>query len=302
MVTSPLRFHLPYAGSLLEVSARRTGFRTAVTVFHDGEPVAAGAGIGKILIPVPVDGGAAGGSAPPPTGGPGPDDPAGDPGEPGEGAAGALAGPTVLVLAAVPGKVHRALLLVPRPRSTEADRASGTPAAADRSVAGSAELDEALAGIPPALAGLAGMATAEKRRFAPPPGSLAARLLAFERDHPHLWASRLVVLAVTKVVLGVLGVTAFIKLLLQPVLTWLRGLLPDFDLPSIPWPDFDLPAIPWPDIDLPDLPAAPGWLQALLDTAKFWGPVLAAVGLAVREVQRRRRPADRTEEDHGAHR
>ncbi|HZG92538.1 MAG TPA: hypothetical protein VEZ42_20195, partial [Pseudonocardia sp.] len=152
------------------------------------------------------------------------------------------------------------------------------------------------------MRGATGLATARKRRFAPPPGTPAARLLAFERDHPRLWASRLVVLAVTKVVLGVLGVTAFIKLLLQPVLTWLRGLLPDFDLPSIPWPDIDLPEIPWPDIDLPDLPAAPGWLQALLDTAKFWGPVLAAVGLAVREVQRRRRPADRTEEDHGTHR
>jgi hypothetical protein len=113
-----------------------------------------------------------------------------------------------------------------------------------------------------------------------------------------VWASRHVVLAAARIGLALLGVAAFLRLLVQPLLdwllgllrpffAWLRGLLPDIDLPDIPWPD-----IPWPDIDLPDL-HAPGWLLLLLATAKFWGPILVAIGAAVVEVQRRRRAAAR---------
>ncbi len=204
------------------------------------------------------------------------------------GGGGAGDGSTVLALGVLPGTVHRALLLVPRHPG-------------DGPGAGPAVPDDVLAELPRSMRDVAGLATARKRRFAPPPGTLAARLLAFERGHPRLWASRHVVLAVLNIGIGLLGLSAFVQVLLQPLVSWILGVLrsvpwPDVDLPDIPWP-----RIPWPDIDLPDL-AVPGWLLFLVGTAKFWGPVLAATGLAVLEVRRRRRSADRTEEDRGAHR
>jgi hypothetical protein len=76
-----------------------------------------------------------------------------------------------------------------------------------------------------------------------------------------------------------------VRLLLQPVLDWISARLPDINFPSIPWPD-----IPLPDIDLPDL-ALPTWLQVIIGTAKFWLPVLVAIGVAVAEVRRRRAKA-----------
>jgi hypothetical protein len=62
-------------------------------------------------------------------------------------------------------------------------------------------------------------------------------MLIFQRNHPRLYASRHVVRAVGKVVAALLGVAAFIRLLLQPVLNWISDRLPQIDLPSIPWPD-----------------------------------------------------------------
>jgi hypothetical protein len=252
-VTTSARFGLDHAGEHLELSARRDGLRTCATLFRDGEPVRTATGFGRVLLPVPEE----------------------------------TAGvPTVLVLSPLPGTVARALLLVPRPApELPADGSGPDPADAGPGRAGR---DTALAALAEALPpGLAWVATAEKHPFAPPPGSLAARLQAFERDHPRLWASRHVVLAVLKVLVALLGFAAFIRLLLAPVLSWLRGLLPDIDLPDIPWPDIDLPDIPWPDIDLPDL-VLPPWLRAVLGTAKFWVPVLVAIAVAVAEVRRRR--------------
>jgi hypothetical protein len=110
-----------------------------------------------------------------------------------------------------------------------------------------------------------------------------------------------VLLAAGKVALALLGLWAFVQLVLRQVVSWLAGFLPEIDwpeidLPAIPWPDIDLPDIPWPDLDLPDL-ALPGWLLVVLATAKFWVPVLIAVGVAVTEVRRRSRrtpdPGDR---------
>jgi hypothetical protein len=108
-------------------------------------------------------------------------------------------------------------------------------------------------------------------------------------------------LAVGKVAATLLGLAAFIRLLLQPVLTWITDRLPDIDLPSIPWPDIDLPALPWPDIDLPEL-AIPHWLRMIIITAKFWIPVLIAIGIAVAEVRRRKAAAAVQERDRDAHR
>jgi hypothetical protein len=190
--------------------------------------------------------------------------------------------PTVVALTVLPGVVSRAILFLPRPEG-----APGGPP------------PHVVEALPKPLARFA---TAERHEFAPPPGSLAARLEAFRRDHPRLWASRHVALGAGKVVVALLGVAALLRLLVEPVMTWLgavlRGLLPAID---IPWPDIDLPAIPWPDIDLPDL-RPPGWLLVVLATAKFWVPILVGIGLAVVEVRRRRRAAARQdEEERGAH-
>ncbi|MQY08799.1 hypothetical protein ACRB68_69100 [Actinomadura sp. RB68] len=121
--------------------------------------------------------------------------------------------------------------------------------------------------------------------FTPPEGTRAARRERFAMQHPGLYASRHVVLAVGKVLFGLLGVAALIKALLALV-PW-----PELHLPKIPWPDLDLPSLPLPDIDLPDV-ALPGWLTAVLATTKFWLPVLIAIGVARKEAERRRRQRD----------
>ena len=82
----------------------------------------------------------------------------------------------------------------------------------------------------------------------PSAGSFAARLLVLQRNHPRLYASRHVVLAVGKATAALLGLGLLVRLLLQPVLDWVTPWLPDINLPSIP-----SPSIPWPDIPLPDI-------------------------------------------------
>jgi hypothetical protein len=175
---------------------------------------------------------------------------------------------TVLALSVLPGTVSRALLLVPRPDSADA--------------------------------GLGSLVSAERHPFVPPPGSFAARMLIFQRNHPRLYASRRVVLAVGQVVAALLGLAVFVRLLLQPVVDWIRDRLPQIDLPSIPWPSIPWPDIPLPDIDLPEL-ALPVWLRVIIGTARFWLPVLIAISVAVAEVRRRRAKAERAG-DRDAHR
>jgi hypothetical protein len=134
----------------------------------------------------------------------------------------------------------------------------------------------------------------------PPQGSFAARLLAWQRKHPRVYASRHVVLAVGNVAAVLLGLGLLVRLLLQPLLDWITARLPDINLPSIPWPSIPWPDIPFPDIDLPDL-ALPTWMRVIIGTAKFWLPVLIAIGVAVAEVRRRRAKAA-GERDGDAHR
>lgn len=173
---------------------------------------------------------------------------------------------TVLVLSVIPGMISTASLLVPRPEP----------------VAGGTEGD--------GLAEPAGGDAAERHPFDPPQGTLAARLLAFQRRHPRLYAGRHVALAVGEVVLGVLGLALFVQLDPWRVVGWITERLPHVPWPAITWPDIDLPAIPWPYIGWPDLPnlSLPGWLQAVIGTAKYWVPVLVAVGVAAHEVERRK--------------
>ncbi|TDB75453.1 hypothetical protein E1264_39830 [Actinomadura sp. KC216] len=125
----------------------------------------------------------------------------------------------------------------------------------------------------------------EKIAFEAPAGTRAARREALARAHPVLYASRHVVAAVGRVVFPLLGLGVLVRMLLR----WIPR--PDVD---VPFPDVDGPSIPWPDVpwpDLPDLPdvSAPPWLAALLATAKFWVPILIAVGVAAREARRRKR-------------
>lgn len=173
--------------------------------------------------------------------------------------------PAVLVVAPLPGTVARVVLLVPR----------STPDA------GTGETD-------PRAARALALVTAERHPFDPVPGTTAARLQAFEEHHPRLWASRHVVAGVARVLVGLLGLAVLLQTLVRPLLRWLAGLVPDVDLPRLPLPDLDLPSIPWPDLDLPDL-SLPGWLAAVLASAKYWGPVLVGIGVAVVEVRRKRR-------------
>ena len=280
-MTAANRFRLQYDGRLLELSARRDGLRTRVTLFVDGDQVGEASGIGRVLTPLPVATPATVGSTMEPNAGQS-DEIGSEPPR-----------PSVLVLSALPGTVSRALLLVPREDSTDVDT---DPAASDDAQ----PEDDVPLGLPKGVAGRAGLVAAERHPFAPPPGSFAARLLIFQRNHPRLYACRHIVLAVAKVVTALLGLAVLVRLLLQPVLDWITERLPDIDLPSIPWPDIPWPDFPWPDIDLPEV-AVPAWLRVIIGTAKFWLPVLIAIGVAVAETRRRRAAATR-EGDRDAHR
>ncbi|MFD0905834.1 hypothetical protein [Actinomadura sediminis] len=123
--------------------------------------------------------------------------------------------------------------------------------------------------------------------FTPPEGTRAARREALARAHPVLYASRHVVVAAGKVLFPLLGLGVLVRMLVGLV-PWPHVDLPEVSLPDVDPPDLPLPDVPWPDIDLPDV-SAPWWVQALLASAKFWGPLLIAVGVAAREVSRRKR-------------
>jgi hypothetical protein len=237
-----------------------------VALFIDGDQVGDASGLGRVLTPLPI----------------GVQVTAGSTVNPDAGVSDAMGSepprPTVLVLSVLPGTVSRALLLVPRSESVDADPDGSDNPQTDH---------EAALELPKGVAGPAGLVTAERHPFSPPPGSFAARLLIFQRNHPQLYASRHVVLAVGKVAAALLGLGLLIRLLLQPVLDWIKDRLPGINLPSIPWPDLPWPDIPLPDIDLPNL-AMPSWLRVIISTAKFWLPVLIAIGVAVAETRRRR--------------
>ncbi|HEY7717792.1 MAG TPA: hypothetical protein VH915_03460 [Pedococcus sp.] len=121
--------------------------------------------------------------------------------------------------------------------------------------------------------------------FEPPQGTRAHRRWAWERRHPRLHAARHVAVAAAQVIAGVVGLGLLLAML--PRIPWP-------DLPAIPWPDLDLPRIPWPDLpaipwpDLPDV-TVPAWLRAVLESRRYWWPVLVAIAVAVLEVRRRQR-------------
>ncbi len=124
---------------------------------------------------------------------------------------------------------------------------------------------------------------AEPVPLEPEPGSRAARREEFKRERPGLYAARHVAKAVGKLLVPLLGIGLLLNFLPEISID-----IP-IDLPAIPFPD--LPSIPFPDIDLPE---PPGWVKAILEAAKYWGPILVAIVIAIREWRKRRRPRPET--------
>lgn len=136
----------------------------------------------------------------------------------------------------------------------------------------------------------------------PEPGSAPARRLEWIAAHPRLHALRAGLGKGGGMAATALVTLVFVQWVLpwvEELLRWLRGLVPDFTLPTIPWPDIPWPSIPWPDlpefeleIDLPDinLPfpdvSVPGWMEPVL---RYGIPILIAVLIALLEARRQQR-------------
>lgn len=124
----------------------------------------------------------------------------------------------------------------------------------------------------------------------PPPGTRAAKMAEFERSHPRLYASRHIAVAVGEVLLVVLGVGVLLRSLLPRIdFSW----LPDVDMSWVP--DIDLSWIPdplgWFWGLLPDI-SMPGWWDTVMGSTRYWVPILIALGVAGREVDKRRKARD----------
>jgi hypothetical protein len=94
------------------------------------------------------------------------------------------------------------------------------------------------------------------------------RLAKLKRERPRLYAARHVAKGAGQVLLAVVGIGLTVRFL---------------PLPELPLPDVDLPELPRPDLSVP------GWLAVIVGTAKFWGPILAGVLVALGELARRRK-------------
>jgi hypothetical protein len=134
-----------------------------------------------------------------------------------------------------------------------------------------------------------GLGRPERIPFEPPIGTRAHRLWVFRQGHPRVYAARHVAKAVVQVLIALLGIRLAVDLI-----PWDLFAFPRIHFPSIPLPD--LPAIPWPDLPWPSLPripwpdwTVPGWMRALLQSKKYWLPILVAILVALEELRRRRR-------------
>jgi hypothetical protein len=124
--------------------------------------------------------------------------------------------------------------------------------------------------------------------LAPPPGTRAARLARFQREHPALYATRHVALATLKAALPLLGLGALIAALL-PQLDWswladIGALIRSLRAQIGAWV---------PDISLPfSVPRE--WIVSIVKSpvvawAKWALPIIIAIFVAVEEVRRQRR-------------
>ncbi len=119
-------------------------------------------------------------------------------------------------------------------------------------------------------------------RLRPDTGTRAARMHRFEEAHPRLFAARHVLSGVAQVALAIIGISLAFRL-----------------LPSIPLPDINLPSIDLPSVPLPDLPSitVPEWIKDIVQSKKYWLPIVIGVALASAESKRRR---DAKMDRHGA--
>ncbi len=118
----------------------------------------------------------------------------------------------------------------------------------------------------------------ERLDLEPPVGARARRSWELQQAHPRWYAARHVAFASAQVLLGLVALS-----LLWRWIPW--GWLPDLALP-----DWDLPSIPLPSVPLPDWPdwELPAWVHVVLDSKRYWFPILVAVVIATREVRRRK--------------
>jgi hypothetical protein len=127
--------------------------------------------------------------------------------------------------------------------------------------------------------------------FVPPEGTKARRRYDFREAHPRLYAWRHVAAEVVAMLIGVLGIGAFVSAFARTVLpsinlSWLPDISPpDWlrNLDPFSWLARVLPDWDWwgwlPDVNLP-------WLQYLV-------PVVVAILIAGGEVERRKKRAER---------
>jgi hypothetical protein len=114
----------------------------------------------------------------------------------------------------------------------------------------------------------------------PEEGSPAAAYENRVRAHPRRYALIQTAGGVAAVVVPILLTILLARVAFS--INW-----PDWNLPNIPWPN--LPSLPLPD--LPDLPglSLPGWVQWVLDKAKYVWPIVVAYVIARGEIARRRK-------------
>ena len=121
----------------------------------------------------------------------------------------------------------------------------------------------------------------------PPRGTRSRRRWDLARQHPRWYAARHVAVATAQVLLGLVAVSLAVG--------WIPwGWLPG--LPAIPLPD--LPSVPWPSVPLPDV-TVPDWVRAVLESKRYWFPILVA-GFVARAELRRRRHRDAQAAEDGA--
>ena len=127
-----------------------------------------------------------------------------------------------------------------------------------------------------------------------PPRTRPTWLAWLKREQPEVYAARHVARAVGEVTFAALGIGAILRSLLPriewgwlPDITWTW--LPDIDLPRIPDPLGWLASRLW--ALLPDI-GVPAWALTVLRSTRWWMPVLIAVLVAVREVDKRRAATD----------
>jgi hypothetical protein len=121
----------------------------------------------------------------------------------------------------------------------------------------------------------------ERISFEPPGDGWARKRYDFEVRHPKIYASRHVVIALIQTLIAIVGINLAINWF-----PWHLIPFPDIDLPRLPRPN--LPDLPLPDVSLPDV-TMPAWVRSILESRKYWLPLLIAISIAATELRRRKK-------------